>query len=70
MCFTILTPCLSAFVKYTIKVDKITDNRGAIAGNQKSFLFLLPWKLNRLIKEMVFEIKAIKYTVPEFNYLQ
>lgn len=42
MCFTILTPCLSAFVTYTIKVDSITDIRGAIAGNQNHFLFLLP----------------------------
>lgn len=41
-CFTIFTPCLSALVKYTIRVDNMTDNRGAIAGNQKSFLFLFP----------------------------
>ena len=49
MCFTIFTPCLSAFVKYTIRVDNTTDIKGAIAGNQKSFLFFLPCKLNKLI---------------------
>lgn len=44
MCFTIITPWLSAFVRKTIKVDRTTDTRGATAGNQKSFLFLLPWE--------------------------
>lgn len=42
MCFTVLTPWLSALVMKTMRVDMITDSRGAMAGNQNSFLFLLP----------------------------
>lgn len=41
MCFTILTPCLSALVKKTSNVDIITDSSGAIAANQNSFLYFL-----------------------------
>lgn len=59
MCFTILTPCLSAPVKYTIKVDNITDIRGAIAGNQKSFLFLLPCIYNTQGFLVMIKIKLI-----------
>ena len=53
ICFTIFTPCLSAFVKNTIKVDNITDIRGAIAGNQKSFLFLLPCKYDGVYQDLM-----------------
>lgn len=38
---TIATPCLSARVMYTQKVDMITEVSGAIAEAQKSFLFFL-----------------------------
>ena len=40
---TIATPCLSARVMYTQKVDMTTEMRGAIAETQKSFLFFLAW---------------------------
>jgi len=39
---TISTPCLSARVMNTKKVDKITDINGAIAGSQKNLLFFFP----------------------------
>lgn len=38
---TIATPCFSACVMYTNKVDKITEISGAIADTQNSFLFFL-----------------------------
>jgi hypothetical protein len=41
MCLTIATPCLSARVRNTHKVDMITEISGAIAETQKSFLFFL-----------------------------
>lgn len=39
---TIWTPCLSARVMKTKKVETMTEIRGAIAGTQKSFLYFLP----------------------------
>lgn len=48
-CLMILTPCSSALLKYTIKVDKMTDITGEIAGNQNNFMFLFPWNVIKLI---------------------
>lgn len=40
---TIATPCLSARIKNTKRVERITDINGAIAGTQKNFGFFFPW---------------------------
>lgn len=40
---TTWTPCLSACVRYTSRLPKITDVSGAIAEIQKNFGFLLLW---------------------------
>ena len=39
---TIATPCLSARVMYTNKVESTTDINGAIAGTQKNFWPFFP----------------------------
>jgi Tfp pilus assembly protein PilV len=38
---TIATPCLSARVMYTQKVDTITEMSGAVAETHNNFLFFL-----------------------------
>ena len=42
--FTILTPCWSALVRNTRRVERITDNSGAMTANPNNFLYFFPCK--------------------------
>ena len=63
-CCIVLTPCLSAFVRKTRRVDRTTEIRGEMVGNQNSFLFLLPCK-NRYISDFIMERNMQKRRVSE-----